>query len=186
MADEKHPTEEPPERGSMREQDPDTTTPRGPTVAEQRARKKAAAEHAERERKEREERERKERLKKRVMIGGGVTVGVAALVGAYYASQPDEVTAYCVDQQGDVAQNDQVCSKEYVLNHGGHMSGGILFMPIVGGGFHSYHYNYGGTVHNGHVSGGSKARPQGAHIKTNSGKTIQRGGFGVGRGGSGS
>lgn len=181
------PTEESPRRGEMREQDPDTTTPRGPTVAEKRARKKAAAEKAERERAEAEAARRKEMIKKRVMIGGGVTVGVAALVAAYYASKPEEVTATCVGPNGDVAKNEQVCSKEYVENNGGHVgAGGLLFLPIPGGGFHSYHYNYGGTVHNGHVNGGSKTKPGNAHIKTHGGKTIQRGGFGVGRGGSGS
>ncbi|MGH3436946.1 MAG: hypothetical protein ACRDRN_10830 [Sciscionella sp.] len=167
-------------RGEVRYQDPDSTTPRAPSVAEQRARRKAAEEAAAAEQAAQAAAERKAALRKRIMIGGGVTVGVVALVAAYYASKPDDVTAYCTSQNGAVQQQEQVCDASYVNSHGGYVSGGFFFLPIVGGGFQSYHYNYGGTVHNGHVTGGSNVKPNNANIKSKSGKVIQRGGFGVG------
>lgn len=169
-------------QGQIRYQDPDTARPKPLSVGEQRARQRAAEEEAAKEQAEAEAAERKRKIRKRVMIGGGVTVGVVALVAAYYALKPDQVTAYCTDQNGNV-QSDNYCDAGYVNSHGGHVgAGGLIFLPIPGG-FGSYHYNYGGTVSNGRVSGGSTVAPPGATIKTNSGSTIQRGGFGVGKSG---
>ncbi|WP_020497245.1 hypothetical protein [Sciscionella marina] len=181
--------QEPTPRGSMRYQDPESTTPREPSVAEQRARRKA--EEREQARAQAEAQAAQEQLEKaerrrKLMLGGGVTVGIAALIGAWYiTSTPDEVTATCTDKNGNVAKDERVCDQQYVEQHGGHPgAGGMMFLPIfMGGG--QYHYNYGGTVQNGRVTGGSFTKPDGANIKTKSGKTVQRGGLGTGKGGFG-
>ncbi|GDY31204.1 hypothetical protein [Gandjariella thermophila] len=169
--------EEPTVRGTMRFQDPESATPRPPTVAEQRARARAEQEEREREEAEQAEAERKRRRKKRLLIGGGVTVGVAALVAAGYAlASPEEVSATCVDQN-NVAVPEEDCDQNYVASHGGYNSGGIFFLP----GFGQYRYYYGPSpFHVGQtVSGGTFTKPDNATIRTGSGKTIQRGGFGI-------
>ncbi|WP_254716182.1 hypothetical protein [Actinomadura sp. WMMB 499] len=53
-----------------------------------------------------------------------------------------------------------------------------------GDSYGQYYWYYGGNVRNGYVSGGSSVRPEGK-IKSRSGTTLSRGGFG-GRGGGGS
>jgi hypothetical protein len=172
-----------PARGTMRFQDPDTAEPRPPTLAEQRARQRAEREEREREEAEQAEAARKAKKRKRLLIGGGVTVGVAALVAAGYAiASPEEVNATCVDSNNvAVAEND--CDDAYVASHGGYNSGGIFFLP----GFGQYRYYYGGSpVGIGQtVSGGTFTKPDNATIKTGSGKTVQRGGFGIKGGSSG-
>ena len=169
-------------RGQVRYQDPATARPRPPSLAEQRARQVAERERRRKEIAEAAEADRKSKLRRRLMIGGGVTVGVVALVAIWYAaSRPKEVTAYCV-ADNDVVTDDTYCDQRYVTTTGGgYYSGGFFF---VGG--RQYHYYYGGnpTPLGQHVSGGSTVKPQGASITTRSGKTIQRGGFGI-RGGSG-
>jgi hypothetical protein len=177
-----------PRRGQVRYQDAETTTPREPTVGELRARRKALAQEHEREVTEREEAERKSTLRRRILIGGGVTVGVVALVAVWYAAAtPDEVTAHCVGDDQVIQSNENVCDENYVRSQGGYVSNGIFFLPLIGGGgFGQYHYNYGGAgVPGQRVTGGSIAAPSGnTTVKTNSGKTVQRGGFGVSSGGS--
>ncbi|MDQ3579344.1 MAG: hypothetical protein M3443_17480, partial [Actinomycetota bacterium] len=70
----------------------------------------------------------------------------------------------------------------YAASNGGYTSGGFIF---IGGS--SYRYNYGGTGAIGQrVSGGSYTAPSGnTSVKTQSGKSVQRGGLGVGSSGSG-
>lgn len=194
MPDASEPEDGPePRRGQMRFQDPETTKAREPTLAEQRARRKAVEEEAERaltEAAEVEEVERKAKTRRRIMIGSGVTVGVAALVAVWYsAATPSEVTANCVaDSDNSLASDENVCDQNYVTSHGGHYSNGIFFMPLVGGGFSQYHYNYGGSIGpGGRVTGGSTAAPSSkTTVKTSSGKTVQRGGFGISSGGKSS
>jgi len=181
--------EEQPKRGRMSFQDPETTKAREPTLAEQRARRKAMEDEAERELAEAAERvqvERKAKTRRRILIGSGVTVGVAALVAVWYqAATPNEVTANCVGSNDTLASDENVCDENYVTSHGGYHSGGFFFLPIVGGGYSQYHYNYGGTVGpGGRVSGGTLTAPSGrTTVKTSSGKTVQRGGFGISSGG---
>jgi hypothetical protein len=181
--------EEAPEskRGSVRYQDAETTTPREPTLAEKRAMRKALEEEEEREQTEVVEVERKALRRRRVMIGAGVTVGVVATVAVWYAaaSPSGEVTANCVDNSDTLSTNENICTEEYVTSHGGYSSGGFFFLPLSTGGYQQYHYNYGGTVgQGGRVSGGSTAAPSGrTTVKSSSGSTIQRGGFGVSGGG---
>lgn len=168
-------------RGRIRYQDPATARARPPSLAEQRARQVAERERRRREIAEIAEADRKSKLRRRLMIGGGVTVGVVALVAIWYAaSRPREVTAYCVADD-DVVTDDNYCDQRYATTSGGYYSGGFFF---IGG--RQYHYYYGGnpTPLGGHVSGGSTVKPKSASITTRSGKTIQRGGFGI-RGGSG-
>ena len=181
-----------PKRGQMRFQDPETTKPREPTLAEKRARRKAVEEEAERalaEAAEQEQVERKAKTRRRIMIGSGVTVGVAALVAVWYqAASPETVTANCVSNDDVLSSDENVCDENYVTSHGGHYSGGFFFLPIIGGGpgqYTQYHYNYGGTVGaGGRVTGGSATAPSGrTTVKTSSGKTVQRGGFGISSGG---
>lgn len=185
-----HPPQEPPAgqqpaAGSMRFQDPATTTPREPTVAEQRARRKAIAEEEARQAAEataRQEAERKAATRRKILIGSGVTVGLVGVVAAWYVvGTPQEVNAVCTDATGTV-QPDQYCDDSYITSHGGHYDSGsgLWILPLgLGGG--QYRYNYGGTGSIGqHVSGGSYTKPSGnTSIKTASGKTVQRGGFGI-------
>ncbi|WP_234995511.1 hypothetical protein [Streptoalloteichus hindustanus] len=175
----------PPRKGTIRYQEPGQTVPRPPTLAEQRARQRAEDEERERERVALEQAERKSRVRRRVLIGGGVTVGVVAVLAvAYAAAKPKQMTAHCVSKD-QVVVNEDYCDENYVRSHGGHVSGGFIFLPGPGG-MTQYHYNYGGTGAVGQtVSGGSSVKPPGAEIKTPSGKSIQRGGFGV-KGSSGS
>ena len=178
------PPEEPAQRGSMRFQD-GSTQPREPSLAEQRARRQAIADQ------EREEQEaqvavavadRKAATKRKILIGSGVTVGLVGLVATFYTvAKPSETTAVCTDASGVVVQNDDLCDANYVTSHGGHVSGGFMFIPILGGGFSQYRYNYGGSGSVGqHVSGGSFSAPSGnTNVTTKSGKSVQRGGFGI-------
>ncbi|AOS60973.1 hypothetical protein [Actinoalloteichus hymeniacidonis] len=176
-----------PRRGQIRQQD-ETTKPREPTLAEKRARLAAERRQKEAEELEFQESERKRKIRKRVMIGGGVTLGVVALIAVAYASRPEPVTAYCVDENGVEAEDERVCDPAYAQQQGGTVSpGGIIFLPGFGGGGNQYHYNYGGTPGaGGTISGGTTVRPDNAEIRSKSGSTIQRGGFGTGRGSGGS
>lgn len=172
------------QRGSMRFQDPESTTPREPTLAEQRARRRALEEERQREAAEREaaaEAERKAETRRKVLIGSGVTVGLVGLVAGWYlVATPEQVTAVCTDANGTIVPNDQYCDPDYVTSHGGYFHGGFLFLPLPGGGVQQYRYNYGGTGAVGStVQGGSYNKPANADISTRSGKTIQRGGFGI-------
>lgn len=179
-----------PKRGAMRYQDAETTTPREPTLAEKRAMRRALEQEEEQQRTVVAEAERKSLRRRRVMIGAGVTVGIVATVAVWYAAvTPDEVSAYCVDDSSTLSSDENVCSEDYVRSHGGYHSGGFFFIPIGNGQYRSYHYNYGGTVSGSgsgrRVTGGSTAAPgSGTTVKSGtSGKTIQRGGFGVSSGG---
>ena len=188
---------EEPTRGRFRYQDPSTTKPREPTVAEQRARREA-------ERRERAQadaaaaaEERKRKNRKRVLVGGGVAVGVVALVAIIYAaSQPDEVSAQCTDPNGVVVP-DENCTNG--VQQGGYYDSGGAFVPIFIGGFgNQYHYNYGSNSPVGTVArGGTTAPPSsgtsvrsgtsGGSLGTSSGSgTVSRGGLGVGGSSSGS
>ncbi|MFL6142786.1 MAG: hypothetical protein ACJ72N_13075 [Labedaea sp.] len=170
-----------PQRGKIRFQDPETSRPRPPTIGEQRARRKALEREAEEET-ALAEAERKSKTRRRVLIGSGVTVGVVALVSVWYsAARPTEVSANCVANNDVLASDENVCDENYVRDHHGYVSNGIFFLPIAGGGYSQYHYNYGGTVGpGGRVSGGSIAAPSAkVTVRTPSGKTVQRGGFGV-------
>ncbi|SEP49460.1 hypothetical protein [Amycolatopsis saalfeldensis] len=177
------PPEEPAQRGSMRFQD-GSTQPREPSLAEQRARRQAIADQ------EREEQEaqaaalvagRKAATKRKILIGSGVVVGLAGLVGTFYTvARPTNTTAVCTDASG-VVQPDENCDESYVSSHHGYSSGGFWFIPLPGGGFSQYRYNYGGTGNIGQrVSGGSFSAPSGnTNVSTKSGKSVQRGGFGI-------
>jgi hypothetical protein len=170
-------------RGDVRYQDPATTKPRPPTLGEQLARQRAEDEQRERELAQRQEAERKSRIRRRVMIGSGVAVGLVAVVAVGYAvASPPQVTAHCVGADNNVAVPDQNCDETYASQHGGYLSGGMF---IFAG--HSYRYYYGGSGQIGQtVTGGTFQAPPNAHISTPSGKTVQRGGFGIRSGSGGS
>ncbi|SFA85048.1 hypothetical protein SAMN05216266_101837 [Amycolatopsis marina] len=177
--------EQPRKRGSMRRQDAESTSPREPTLAEQRARRKAMIEEKEREAAEHEAREvaeQKAATRRKVLIGGGVTVGLVGLIATFYTvAQPETVTAVCTDADGTVV-DEQYCDEDYAQQQGGYTSGGFIFLPIggFGGGSGQYRYNYGGSGTVGsQVSGGSFSKPSNANISTKSGKSVQRGGFGI-------
>jgi hypothetical protein len=168
------------QHGTMRFQERGSTTPRQPTLAEQRARIQAEEEQAAQE----AAAEARAQSRRRIMIGGGVTVGVVALVGAWYLlASPQTVNASCTVANGNAADTvvaDQNCDPGYATTHGGHVSNGFVFLPLVGGGYRQYHYYYGGTGTIGQrATGGSFTAPDNATVRTNSGKTIQRGGFGI-------
>jgi hypothetical protein len=180
--------------GRMRYQD-ETTTPRGPTLAERRAREVAARQAEEAERREAEERERSARKRKRILVGAGVTVGVVALIAVGYSvvQDDDEVQAQCVDDDGVIVEDSNCVTP--AASSGAHYGGG--FYPIfIGGGGRQYHYTYGGTGSVGQrVQGGTTTVPKDTRVTTSSGRTIagpsnsgsvSRGGLGVSSGSSSS
>jgi hypothetical protein len=119
------------------------------------------------------------------MIGAGVTVGVAALVGGWYLlASPSTVSAQCAvagtGTDANTIVTDQNCDPDYANTHGGYVTNGFVFLPLPGGGYRQYHYYYGGTGTIGQrAAGGSFTAPSNATVRTPSGKTIQRGGFGI-------
>ncbi|MEU4251611.1 hypothetical protein AB0F15_29770 [Amycolatopsis sp. NPDC026612] len=173
------PPPEPPKRGSMRFQD-SNTQPREPSLAEQRARRQAVVQE-ERDEELARQADAKAATRRKILIGSGVTVGLVGLVATFYTvAKPNDVTAVCTDASG-VVQNDDNCDENYVTSHGGYHSGGFLFLPIPGGGYNSYRYNYGGSgVVGQRVTGGSYDPPSSrSNVNTKSGKSVQRGGFGI-------
>jgi hypothetical protein len=186
------------EQGRIRYQDPESTTPREPTLAERRARERAEQRQREAEQAEREAAERQSAKRRKLLIGGGVTVGVVALVAAFYSAstyseQANSSTRYCSTEQGGatVAEQEQFCDENYVNTHGGYVDhgSGMFFMPLfLPGGqrvMQPYRYGYtsggapaptvGSTVRN-----PSFTKPSGTTIKSPSGSTVSRGGFGFG------
>ncbi|WP_233626572.1 MULTISPECIES: hypothetical protein [unclassified Saccharopolyspora] len=189
-------------RGRVRQQDAETATPREPTLSEQRARVAAEKRREEQEQRELDEAERKTQKRRRVMVGGGVTVGVVALVsafysGAAYSEQKNAVEQYCAaaDQQPGqtTVERPELCNEDYVRSQGGYPTGGgMMFMPIffpgtstpIPGQGHSYRYGYtqpgtsappvGGTVNSPNFN-----KPSGATVKDGKGTTVSRGGFGI-------
>ena len=186
------------EQGRIRYQDPESTTPREPTLAERRARERAEQRQREAEQAEREAAERHSAKRRKLLIGSGVTVGVVALVAAFYSAssyseQATASTRYCSAQQNGatVAEQEQFCDENYVNSHGGYVDhgSGMFFMPLfLPGGqrvMQPYRYGYtsggapaptvGSTVRN-----PSFTKPSGTTVKSPSGSTISRGGFGFG------
>ncbi|MFC4602266.1 hypothetical protein [Rhodococcus kronopolitis] len=159
----------------MRRQEPGSTRPRPPTVGESRARDKARREREELEIQAAETAAREEqrrRTRRKAMIGGAAVVGVVGLVALGYtvlSSESESVTATCVDEQG-VAVPDDVCSSAGSPNSMG--------MFIVAGSSYRYYYGGSNTTVGQKPVGGSTVKPQGVTVKTKSGTTIQRGGFG--------
>lgn len=169
------PAPQKPTKGQVRHQQAGVTKPRQASVAEQRARAAALKAQQERFAAESAAFEKKRQTRKRLLIAGGVTVGVVALVAIWYAAaSPKNVTAQCTDAN-NVIVDDDYCDESYYRSHGGYSSGGFIY---IGGS--SYRYNYGGTGSVGQkVSGGSYVVPKGASVSTKSGTTVQRGGFGI-------
>ncbi|GGP37273.1 hypothetical protein [Saccharothrix coeruleofusca] len=164
-----------PARGKIRRQESGVTKPRPPTLAEQRAREQALREQEQQRAALEAEQARKAKLRKRLLIGGGVTVGVVGVVAIWYAvASPDEVEAQCT--RDDVVVEDQYCDENYARSHGGYSSGGFIY---IGGSSYRYHYGGPSTPVGQKVTGGSYTAPKGATITTKSGTTVQRGGFGV-------
>ncbi|RRO15168.1 hypothetical protein EIL87_18075 [Saccharopolyspora rhizosphaerae] len=191
-------------QGRIRYQDPESTAPREPTLAEQKARQMAEQRRAEAERAEQAAAAAKTAKRRKALIGGGATVGVVALVAAMYtasevSAEANAAQQYCAqDQNGQaVAADPQNCDENYVRSQGGYVDhhSGFVFMPLFLGGppVPSYRYAYtpagspaprvGSTV-----PGSSFNKPSGTTIKDTKGSTIQRGGFGISSksGGSGS
>ncbi|WP_083752317.1 hypothetical protein [Saccharothrix sp. ALI-22-I] len=162
-------------RGQIRNQEPGVTKPRPPSVAEQRARAQAIEQQREQQLALEAEEKRKKKLRKRLLVGGGVAVGVVGVVAIWYAvSSPDDVEAQCT--QDDVVVEDQYCDENYARSHGGYVSSGFIY---IGGSSYRYHYGGASTPIGQKVSGGSYTVPKGANVVTKSGTTVQRGGFGV-------
>ena len=168
-------------------------------MAEQKARERAERRRDDAERAEREEAARKSKSRRKVMIGSGVTVGVVALVASFYSAatysqEANASTQYCagVNDQQTVAEQEKYCDPKYVESQGGHydQGSGMFLMPFFlpggqFGGMHSYRYGYtpggaappsvGSTVPSPNFN-----KPTDSNVKTKSGNTISRGGFGVG------
>lgn len=177
--------------GGVRFQDASTARPRPPSLAEQRARQQAEAGEAEAQAEAQQQRfaaAGRSRRRRLLGLGIGVVVIVILVAGAMYLLSPPTVTARCVGADGgttDTVTGDQYCDQAYVTSHGGYVQNGLIFLPIGNGLFRHYRYYYGGTMVGNRVTGGSFTVPSRATIKTGSGGTIQRGGFGVPGGGSG-
>jgi hypothetical protein len=165
--------------GSIEFQDPETTKPRKPTPAEQRARAKFAKKQEELE-KAREEAEAKRRRQKRILMGSAAAVGVVGVVAGlgYWALSAPSVTAQCV--QEDPNGQPIIVPDSYCTGHTAGTNGFFFF------GGHQYRYYYGssGSVGSRPI-GGSTTLPKGATVTTKSGTTIQRGGLGGRLGGGG-
>jgi hypothetical protein len=170
---------ESPSSGSMRFQDPATTRPRPPTVAETRAREKAERKRRELEQARVDAELKRQRRNKR-LIGGAAAVGVVGVVAAlgYWALSPRTVTAQCVQEDG--SGGPIVVPDNYCTGHTGGASG--LF--IYSGHQYRYYYGSGGGVGTRPV-GGTTVAPKDTTVKTSSGSTIQRGGLGSKFSGSG-
>ncbi|QGK71942.1 hypothetical protein GIY23_00635 [Allosaccharopolyspora coralli] len=185
----------------MRFQDAETATPREPTLAEKRARVAAEKRRDEKEQAEVAEATRKSDQRRKVLIGSGVTVGVVALVAAFYSgsaysTQKNAVEAQCTVQRGGetIAQPDEHCDENYARENGGQFIGGMWMMPIFlpGGGFGGYpqpgqyRYSYSSPGTQGTAPGQRVANPNfnapsgNTKVTTKSGSTVQRGGFGIG------
>ena len=75
--------------GSMSYQDPSTTRPRPPTLAEQKAREQAERRRQAAAAQEAEAAEKSRVKRKRILIGAGVTVGVVAVIAVNYGGSGD-------------------------------------------------------------------------------------------------
>jgi len=148
--------------GSITEQDANTA-PAPPTPAA--ARRRLIARDA--WDRKRAEDARHAKVRRRVMIGSGVALGVVGIAAVvYWAAPGSSTTAHCVDD------NNQPAPASY-CDTGTHVGNFFFF------GGSQYHYYYGGSVSSGgRFSGGSLTKPRSGTITTDSGKTIQRGGFG--------
>lgn len=161
--------------GRMRFQD-ESTTPREPTLAERRAREQARKRAEEAERAAEAEDARKKQVRKRVLIGGGVTVGVVAVIAIGYAlaAPEEEVEAQCVDEESGVVVDEANCVTP-AANPTYHGGGGYFI--FVGDGGRQYRYNYGGAgVLGQRASGGTAIAPKdGVTVRTPSGRTLSGG-----------
>jgi hypothetical protein len=177
-------------RGRLRVQD-ESTTPREPTLAERRARERAARREREAEEQRLSDEQAGRKKRKRVLIGSGVAAGLAAVVAlGYVVAQPEEeVTANCVDESGVVVDDSNCAVPAEASNSTYYGGGGFGFFPIfIGGGGRQYHYNYGGTGVIGQpVAGGTTTVPKdGTRVRTSAGSsTVTRGGLGVSRSSTG-
>jgi hypothetical protein len=167
--------------GRIRQQDPATTRPRRLSLGEQRAIAVAERREEEAREAEAEEQNARSRKRRRVIVACAIVaviVLVVVLVNAF-GSNDRVVTASCVDDRG-VVVDDDYCDGSRPGSYGG--PGGLIFL-----GGNSYRYYYGGTAVPGQVAqGGSTVAPKKADVVTRTGRTIQRGGFGVGGATSGS
>ena len=187
--------EPPPRVGSIDFQDPSTTTPREPTLAERRARDRA--ERAQRESEDAwwAQQEKQAKRRKRILVGGAVGVGLVAVIAlSYSGSHSSAEQARCVGPN-NVVVDDNNCTQPAA--QGSYYHGGSGFFPIfIGGGGQQYHYTYGGSGGIGQVAtGGTTVAPRGT-VTTSSGRTINpsssdfgsssKGSSSVSRGGFGS
>ena len=165
-----------PPQGSMRFQD-ETSRPREPTLAERKAREQAERRQREAAEQAEADAERSRTRRKRILIGAGATVGLAAVIAIGYAiAQPDEdVSARCVDDSG-VVVDDSNCVTP-AASSGSYHSGGGFYPIFIGAGGAQYHYNYGGSGSVGQpVSGGTTTVPRDStRVTTPSGKSVSAG-----------
>ncbi len=163
--------------GSVRYQDAATSRPRPPKPAELRARQKYEEKQREIE-EARLEAEAKRQKRNRRLIGGAAAIGVVGVVAGlgYWALSPSTVTAQCV--QEDTNGQPVIVPDSYCTGHTAGLNGFFFY------GGHQYRYYYGssGTIGSRPIGGTTEA-PKGATIRTKSGSTIQRGGFGSKLGG---
>ena len=190
MPDDADPDDQP-EPGRMTFQD-ESTTPREPTLAERKAREQLEKRRAEEQRLADEGAEKAGKRKKRILIGAGVTVGLAAVIGVgYLVSRSDNETARCTDDDGVVVDDANCVTPAASASSGGgggYYGGGGLYPIFIGGGGRQYHYTYGGSGDLGQrVSGGTTVVPKDTtSVKSyTSGRTLSGGSSSVGSSSSG-
>lgn len=116
------------------------------------------------------------RMSSRAVRLGALGALSLTLTACGSGSDPEEVQAYCVEQQSLQPDGSyQVVDDDLCDDDDGIRSG------HAGG----YYWYYGGRRAGTLIKGGTTARPKGAQITTAKGKVLQRGGFG-GRSSSGS
>lgn len=166
-----------PRRGRMSFQDPETTVPREPTLAERRARELEDRRKQEAEEAWWDEQQKQAKRRKRMLIGGGVGIGLVAVIALAYAASGDDktTTARCVDQSTNVVVSDNNCTQPVANTT--HYGGGGFYPIFIGNGGRQYHYTYGGSGTVGQVeTGGTTVPPRTGSVRTSSGSTVNVGG----------
>jgi len=173
--------------GSIRWQDPTTSRPRQPTVAEARHRDKTrkAREAAERWAAEQERQsELRAASRRKVLMGSVAAVGLVGAVALGYSvlNDDDEVAATCVRDGTNQVVDESYCSS------GSSGSGGVF---IYAGSPYRYYYGGNNAGIGSTATGGTIELPKGATGRTSSGSYVSRGGgsgdsVSVSRGGFGS
>lgn len=91
----------------------------------------------------------------------------------------------CIDGVEELETTNAVCAVLADDGSGEYVQVDESYCREFSGSHSAYVYHYGAEIRNGRVYGGTTLKPKGKQITTQSGRVIQRGGFGtIGRSGS--